>query len=170
MNRIYLDWNATAPLLPEVKAAMIAALDDAPGNASSIHREGQRARSVIERTRRAIARAINAPPQAVVLCGGATEGNNQILRTHAAFAGQKLGKKPLIVCTSVEHTSVSEVGVVLGGQGVQVALLGVDRGRRHSRTRWWCCVVAGGGPCEVLSGGCRRWHAKLMEKRGRSSD
>ena len=63
MNRIYLDWNATAPLLPKVKEAMIAALDDAPGNASSIHREGQRARSVIERTRRAIARAINAPPR-----------------------------------------------------------------------------------------------------------
>jgi cysteine desulfurase len=127
MNRIYLDWNATAPLLPEVKAAMIAALDDAPGNASSIHREGQRARSVIERTRRAIARAINAPPQAVVLCGGATEGNNQILRTHAAFAGQKLGKKPLIVCSSVEHPSVIEVVEVLGEQGVQVSLLGVDR-------------------------------------------
>ena len=129
MNRIYLDWNATAPLLPKVKEAMIAALDDAPGNASSIHREGQRARSVIERTRRAIARAINAPPQAVVLCGGATEGNNQILRTHAAFAEQKLGRKPHIVCSSVEHPSVIEVVEALGSQeqDVKVSLLGVDR-------------------------------------------
>ena len=43
------------------------------------------------------------------MCGGATEGNNQILRTHAAFAEQKLGRKPHIVCSSVEHPSVIEV-------------------------------------------------------------
>ena len=128
MNRIYLDWNATAPLLPRVKEAMVAALDEAPGNASSIHREGQRARSIIERTRRAIARAINAPPQAVVLCGGATEGNNQILRTHAAFAMTKLGKAPHIVCSAVEHPSVIEVVEELGARdGVTAALVGVDR-------------------------------------------
>ena len=78
-DRIYLDWNATAPTLDVVREAMIAALTGAPGNASSIHREGQRARSIVERARRAVARAVSAPPQSVVLNGGATEGNNMLI-------------------------------------------------------------------------------------------
>ena len=126
MERIYLDWNATAPLLPGVRDAMVAALDATPGNASSIHREGQAARSVIERARRAIARAINAPPQAVILCGGATEGNNQILRTHHLYGAAKLERDPYIVCSAVEHPSVLEVLAHLHTQQVRVARLGVD--------------------------------------------
>lgn len=64
MERIYLDWNATAPLLPEVREAMVRALDSTYANASSIHQDGQAARSVVERARRAVAKAVNAPPQA----------------------------------------------------------------------------------------------------------
>ena len=122
MERFYLDWNATAPLLPEVRDAMAGALDTAWGNASSIHREGQQARSVIERARRAVARAVGAPAQSVVLTGGATEGNNQVLRTHARYTSGAH-----ILSSMVEHPSVVEVLEDLERQGHRVTRLGVDR-------------------------------------------
>lgn len=121
LARIYLDWNATAPVLPAVREAMIRALEETPGNASSIHREGQAARAVIERARRAVARAVNAPPQAVILTGGATESNNQVLRHHV-----RTSEVPYVVSTGVEHPSVLEVLRALGGEGMKVELWPVD--------------------------------------------
>ena len=59
-KRIYLDYNATAPLRPEARAAMMAALD-APGNPSSIHAEGRAARAIVEEARRAVAALVGAP-------------------------------------------------------------------------------------------------------------
>lgn len=128
MNRIYLDWNATAPLLPEVRDAMVDALDSTWGNASSIHHDGQAARSVVERARRAVAKAVNAPPQAVILTGGATESNNQVLRHHV-----RVTENPHIVCTSVEHPSVLEVAENMAREGVQISVWPVDeRGRLNA--------------------------------------
>ncbi|MFU8802889.1 MAG: cysteine desulfurase family protein [Bradymonadaceae bacterium] len=121
-ERIYLDWNATAPVLPAVREAMVRALDETPGNASSIHREGQAARATIERARRAVARAIGAPPQAVVLTGGATESNNQVLRHHLRTTAN-----PSIIGTAVEHPSVLEVLHVLDAEAVPVSIWPVDR-------------------------------------------
>lgn len=124
-ERLYLDWNATAPLLPAVQEAMIGALNAVPGNASSVHREGQAARAVVERARRALAAAINAPAQAVVFSGGATESNNQVLRDHVAKTDV-----PYIICTAVEHPSVLEVVADLERQGVRTGTWPVDeRGR-----------------------------------------
>jgi cysteine desulfurase len=125
MERIYLDWNATAPILPSVRRAMVEALEEIPGNASSIHQEGQKARATVERARRAVARAVGAPGQAVVLTGGATESNNQVLRSHVARHDE-----PHIVCSAVEHPSVIDVVERLGGEGVTVDVCPVDeRGR-----------------------------------------
>jgi cysteine desulfurase len=121
-RRIYLDWNATAPVLPAVKEAIVHALDQTPGNASSIHREGQAARAVVERARRAVARAINAPAQAVILTGGATESNNQVLRHHVRTTGE-----PRMIISGVEHPSVLEVGTSLEQQGERVLRWPVDR-------------------------------------------
>lgn len=72
--RIYLDYNATAPLKPEAKAAMIAALV-IDGNPSSVHGEGRKARSVLEAARTSVARLVNAKPSEVVFTSGATEAN-----------------------------------------------------------------------------------------------
>lgn len=110
MRRIYLDWNATAPLHPMVREAMVAALDDF-GNASSVHQEGQRSRSIVERARRSVATAIGAPAQAVVFTSGATEANNQALRAFEHVA-----------VSAVEHPSVLEVAALLGH-----TVLGVDK-------------------------------------------
>jgi cysteine desulfurase len=120
-ERIYLDWNATAPLLETVREAMVEALGEVPGNASSIHQEGQAARAVVERARRSVAAAVGAPSRAVVLTGGATEANNQVLRSHVAREDE-----PTVVCTAVEHPSVLEVVEQLGLEGYQTAVCPVD--------------------------------------------
>lgn len=120
-ERIYLDWNATGFLLPSVRAAMINSLESTVGNASSIHREGQFARTKVERSRRAVSRAIGASMQSVVLTGGATEGNNQVLLAHVRNTPQAY-----VVCTAVEHPSVLEVVGAIGGGSVRTAVWPVD--------------------------------------------
>ena len=72
MNRVYLDHNATSPLRPEARAAMIAAMDVA-GNPSSVHAEGRRALSLIERARTQVATAFGADGSDVIFTSSATE-------------------------------------------------------------------------------------------------
>lgn len=70
--RVYLDWNATAPLRPEARVAMIAALD-VVGNPSSVHAEGRAAKMLVERAREDLAAAVGCRPGEVVFTSGATE-------------------------------------------------------------------------------------------------
>lgn len=77
-ERIYLDWNASAPLKPEARAAMLAALD-VTGNPSSVHAEGRRARALIEEARERVAALVGAEASEVVFTSGATEANNWAL-------------------------------------------------------------------------------------------
>lgn len=77
--RTYLDYNATAPLRPEARAAMLAAMD-AVGNPSSVHAEGRRARAIVERAREQVAALAGARPSEVVFTSGATEAANTVLR------------------------------------------------------------------------------------------
>ncbi len=77
-SRTYLDYNATAPLLPEARKAMIAALD-VTGNASSVHGEGRRARGIVEAAREDVARLVGAKPSEVVFTSGATEANAWVM-------------------------------------------------------------------------------------------
>lgn len=72
---VYLDYNATAPLRAEARAAMIDAMD-ATGNPSSVHAAGRLAKSKLERSRQSIARALGAAAGDVVFTGGGTEANN----------------------------------------------------------------------------------------------
>lgn len=71
-GRVYLDWNATAPLRPEARAAMIAAMD-LRGNPSSVHGEGRLAKGLMERARAEVAAAFGAEPDEVIFTSGATE-------------------------------------------------------------------------------------------------
>ncbi len=77
-QRAYLDWNATAPLSPAARRAMIAALD-LVGNPSSVHREGRTARAVIDAAREDIAALAGASPADIVFTSGATEANATVL-------------------------------------------------------------------------------------------
>ena len=85
-TRTYLDWNATAPLRREARAAMVAALD-VVGNPSSPHAEGRRARGVIEDAREQVAALVGARPAEVVFTSGGTEANNAVLAA-------RLGRDP----------------------------------------------------------------------------
>lgn len=95
MDRLYLDHNATTPLLPAVKNALMAALD-LTGNASSIHGEGRKIRQLVEEAREKVAFFFDVKPSRVVFTSGATEANNLMLK---GFSG------PVIVST-IEHDSV----------------------------------------------------------------
>jgi cysteine desulfurase len=94
-RRTYLDWNATAPLRPEARAALVAALDTA-GNPSSPHAEGRRARAILEDAREEVAALVGARPAEVVFTSGGTEANNAVLA----------GGWDTICLAAVEHDSV----------------------------------------------------------------
>jgi cysteine desulfurase len=72
MSRVYLDWNATAPIRPEARAAVIEALD-VTGNPSSVHAEGRAARALLERARAQVLEAIGGEGYDLVFTSGATE-------------------------------------------------------------------------------------------------
>ena len=78
MERIYLDYNATAPLRPQAREAMLLALD-LPGNRSSVHGEGRAARRMIDEARGQVARALGADPRYVTFTSGGTEAANLVL-------------------------------------------------------------------------------------------
>ncbi len=78
-RRVYLDWNATAPLRPEARAAMLEAMDTV-GNPSSVHAEGRAARAIVERARAQVARLVGCEPSEIVFTSGATEAASVISR------------------------------------------------------------------------------------------
>lgn len=100
----YLDAAATAPLRPEARAALIDALDAGPGNASSVHAAGHRARRIVDHARERIAAALGARPGEVILTSGGTEANSLAL-VGLALANPR-GRH--LVTSAVEHSSVLE--------------------------------------------------------------
>jgi cysteine desulfurase len=107
-ERAYFDWNATAPLRAEVRAALVAALDSA-GNASSVHSEGRSARRLIEQARDQVAALVGAEAKDVTFTSGATEANMLALTPFLEVVGQKLPRDRLFV-SAVEHPSVLSGG------------------------------------------------------------
>ena len=94
-KRTYLDHNASTPLRPQAREAMLAALD-LTGNPSSVHAEGRAVRGIVETAREQVARLVNAKPSEVVFTSGATEANNWVLA-----AGWET-----IFVSGIEHDSV----------------------------------------------------------------
>jgi cysteine desulfurase len=102
MQRIYFDNNATTAIHPDVLIVLGDSLRDVFGNASSIHKEGQRARQVIEDARESVGRLIGATARDVIFTSGGTESNNA-----AIFGAVPYGGRHHIVTTTIEHPSVS---------------------------------------------------------------
>jgi cysteine desulfurase len=128
-DRVYLDWNATAPLRPEAREAMAAAWDHS-GNPSSVHAEGRQARGLVEQARATIAGAVGALPRNIVFTSGGTEANALALapglRRGSAFPVKRL------LVSAIEHASVLAGGrfqlETIGTVGVTSAgLLDLDR-------------------------------------------
>ncbi len=95
-KRTYLDHNATSPLRPEARAAMLAAIDQG-GNASSVHAEGRAARQVIETARAQLASALGCLPQMITFTSGGTEANN------IAVKGAAVDR---LIVSATEHPAV----------------------------------------------------------------
>ncbi|TIR23954.1 MAG: cysteine desulfurase [Mesorhizobium sp.] len=119
-TRAYLDYNASAPLIAEARAAMVAALDAA--NPSSVHTEGRAARRLVEDARRDVARLVNARPEHIVFTSGATEAASTLLTPD-----WQMGRGAI----RMSHLYVSEADhpcVLNGGRfaAAQVTRIGVD--------------------------------------------
>ncbi|OJF93488.1 cysteine desulfurase family protein [Pararhizobium antarcticum] len=107
-SRIYMDWNATAPLNEAARSALLCALD-MDGNASSVHAEGRKVRMLIESARRDVAQLCGAQASAVVFTSGATEAANAVLTPHF-----RMGRTPLAIghlyVSAIEHPAIREGG------------------------------------------------------------
>ncbi|MFK4486979.1 cysteine desulfurase family protein [Bradyrhizobium sp. USDA 336] len=106
-NRVYLDWNATTPLRPEARAAMVAAFD-LVGNPSSVHAEGREARRLVEEARARVAAAVGAQPRNVVFTSAGTEAN--ALALSPGLRGPSGGPVERLLVSAVEHASVLSGG------------------------------------------------------------
>lgn len=120
---IYLDHNATTPVLPEVFEAIKPYFIDRWGNPSSSYRFGSELKSAIETARTQVAELIGARPSEVVFNGNATEANNSAIR--AALKANPT--KRHIVTSQVEHSSVLNYCMALEKDGLRVTYLPVDR-------------------------------------------
>ena len=116
MRRIYMDANATTPVLPEVVEAMRLFWTEAFGNASSIHQPGQRARAAVERARESVAGLIGCRAAEVVFTSGGTESDNLAL-----FGTLAPGDH--LIASSMEHSAVMQAAEALAGRGVEVSFL-----------------------------------------------
>jgi len=119
MHQVYFDNNATTPLLPEVFEAMRPYFLEKFGNASSIHQQGQHARSAVERAREHVAELLNCRPAEIVFTSGGTEGDNLAL-----FGLAKPGDH--IITSAIEHHAVLNSCHRLGEMGCTVTYLPVD--------------------------------------------
>ena len=95
-ERAYFDWNATAPLREEARAAMVAALA-LTGNASSVHGEGRAARHAVEEAREKVANLVGAEARNVTFTSGATEANMLALTPALEISGLKARRDRLFV-------------------------------------------------------------------------
>jgi cysteine desulfurase len=121
MRRIYLDFNATTPVRPEVAEEMMACLVGPAGNPSSLHSFGREARSLREIARERVSSALGTTPESVVFTSGGTEADNLALR---GFLRTRPGAHLVTVAT--EHEAVLHTAESLRDEGARITVLGVD--------------------------------------------
>ena len=133
MNRVYLDFNATTPVEPEVLDAMLPYFSAEFGNAASIHTPGQRARAAVETAREQVAALIGSRPQEIVFTSGGTESDNHAIfgivsSSFTSFTSStSLTSPPHIITTAIEHEAVLNACQALEKEGVRVTYLPTDR-------------------------------------------
>ncbi|MEW6749395.1 MAG: cysteine desulfurase family protein [Candidatus Latescibacterota bacterium] len=124
---IYLDHNATTPILPEVLQAMLPYLSEHFGNPSSAHGFGQRARAAVEQARDQVAELLGCSPAEVVFTSGGTEANNLAIRGAAEASARRH-----LVTSTVEHPATARPCAYLGARGWEVTPVPVDASGRMS--------------------------------------
>ena len=127
MQRIYLDYNATTPLRPEVRDAMMPYLTEAFGNGSSIHAYGREARNAIDTAREQVAELIGAKSSSeIVFTGSGTEADNHAIKGLTELQKSRREGNHIIT-SSVEHHAVLHTCQYLEQRGFEVTYLPVDR-------------------------------------------
>ena len=119
MRRVYMDNNATSPLLPEVLEAMRPYFAETFGNASSIHHHGQQTRAAVERARESVARLVNCRAAEIVFTSGGTEADN------LALFGL-CGPGDHLIISAIEHHAVLNAAQELSKRGCELTILPVD--------------------------------------------
>src|SRR5690349_17789209 len=159
MRQVYLDHNATTPVLPEVLEVMLRHYRDDFGNPSSVHRYGRQARVVVDDARDRVAQLLGVPAACVFFSSGGTEANNTILKGVAA-ALKNRGRH--LVTSQIEHPCVLDACAYLAQQGYRITYVPVDAQgvvdpeavRAASPTRqFWCrsCTpTTRSAPCNPL--------------------
>lgn len=120
---IYLDYNATTPIAPEVAEEMLPYIQAHFGNPSSSYAIGRFNKEAIEKARMQVANLIAASPEEIIFTSGGTESNNHAIRG-AVFANLHRGKH--VITSRVEHPAVTEVCKFLEKQGYEITPLPVD--------------------------------------------
>jgi cysteine desulfurase len=123
MQHIYLDYNASTPIAPEVVVAMQEAIGNAFGNPSSLHWAGTPAKHVVETARGQVADLLGCAPNEIVFTSGGSEANNLALKG-AFFASGR--KRRHFVTTSIEHPAIIAPLRFLERLGAEVTWLAVD--------------------------------------------
>ena len=120
---VYLDYNATTPLLPEVQEAMLPYLSGLFGNPSSAHPYGIQTRLAVENARSEVANLVGARAQDIIFTGGGTEANNLAIK---GLALNPANQKKHIITSAIEHPAVLNVCRNLESQGFHLTVLPVD--------------------------------------------
>ena len=124
MKQIYLDYNATSPVRPEVLEVMLPFYKEQFGNPSSVHWAGRAVSGAVEQAREQVAAAINASPAEIVFVSCGSEGDNMAIKGSLAALKDKGNH---IITTAVEHPAVLETCEFLEKNGYDVTYLPVDR-------------------------------------------
>jgi cysteine desulfurase len=125
MDRIYLDANATTPVLPEVVEAMHPFWSETFGNPSSAHHAGQRARSAVDHARTSIARLLNCSAKEIVFTSGGTESDNLALNVLNQFLHKH--QPAHLLTTEIEHHAILYTAQALHRRGAEVTYLAPTR-------------------------------------------
>ena len=126
MQRIYLDANATTPVLPAVVEAMQPYFSESSGNPSSAHLSGQRTRSAVERARTAVAALLHASPKEIVFTSGGTESDN--LAVTGVLQPYLDSREPAhLITTQIEHHAILYAAEALEKRGIRVTYVAPTR-------------------------------------------
>jgi cysteine desulfurase len=129
MEKIYLDYNASTPLAPEVVDAMQPMLNDYYGNPSALHWAGKPVKAFLHKAREQVAQLINCSPGEIIFTSGGSEANNLALK---GFYFKNVHKGNHIITTKIEHPAIINPCKFLEKIGARVTYVGVDQYGRVS--------------------------------------
>jgi len=129
MEKIYLDYNASTPIAPEVVEVMQPLVSDYFGNPSALHWAGKPVKALLEQAREQVANLIGCSPKEIIFTSGGSEANNLAIKGYF-FRNRHMGNH--IITSKIEHPAIMNPCKFLEQMGARVTYVGVDRYGRVS--------------------------------------